>query len=226
MIEGAQYTLGNIVDIGKVPAVFTVVEHLDRLSFENSFCKEEKRHIGPPPRPVYGKKTKSCCRNTIEVTVSMRHQFIRLFCRSIKRQRVINIVMNGKRHGLIRPVNRTRRGVHQMFDMVLPTPLEEVHEAENIAVNIGMGVLDRVADTCLCSEIHHTVKLFNSKKILHPLPVGKIQLYKPEIFKCPQYIEAGLFQSNIVIVIEVVYADNFITALKQAGAYPAADKTG
>src|SRR5437763_5434257 len=56
-LRGPHYSLGDVIDIGEVAPVVSVVEHIDRLAFEDVAREEEERHVGAPPRSVHREET-------------------------------------------------------------------------------------------------------------------------------------------------------------------------
>ena len=75
-IARSSHDFYDIVYVSKITAVFAIIEHFNWFVCKNSFCKQEKCHIRPSPRPINCKETKTCCGQTIEVTVGVGHQFI------------------------------------------------------------------------------------------------------------------------------------------------------
>src|SRR5690348_10032160 len=93
-IDQAHQRLADIVDKRKITPHLAVVKKLDRLPCKDGLCKDEHRHVRTAPGTVYGEKTKTRRRNTVQVAIRMRHQFVGLLRRSVKTDRVINIVLH------------------------------------------------------------------------------------------------------------------------------------
>src|SRR5215831_9513928 len=114
MIKGPEDTFYNVVDIRKVPAHLSVVVHLDRFSLQDRLCKNEEGHVGPSPGPIDRKKPQTRAGNPIEMRITMGHKFIGLFARRIEGNRMIDVVVNRKRHLSMAAVDGTRRGIDEV----------------------------------------------------------------------------------------------------------------
>jgi len=76
------------------------------------------------------------------MAVSMRHQLVGFFGSGIQADRVIHIVVHGERVVGVGAIHRTAGGIDQVFHIIVPTTLEDIHETDNVGVDIGMGVLE------------------------------------------------------------------------------------
>ena len=95
----------DIVDIGEIAAHFAVVEQRDRFALQDRIGKEPHRHIGAAPGAVDGEKPQAGGWQAEHVGVGMRHQFIGLLGGSIKRERVIDVLVDRERHGGVRAID-------------------------------------------------------------------------------------------------------------------------
>jgi len=66
-----------------------------------------------------------------------------------------------------------------VFDTVVTATLQNIHETDDVAVDIIMRLFKRVADACLGSKIGHLVKPVLGKQLFHALSVGQIQFEDP-----------------------------------------------
>lgn len=56
-VEDADFTyIDDVVDVGEVPAHLAVAEHPDRLSGQDRFREQHRRHVGASPRAVHGEE--------------------------------------------------------------------------------------------------------------------------------------------------------------------------
>ena len=76
MVNHANNPLDNIIDIGEIADHFPVVEDGDGIAFQYPFGKFEQRHVRTAPWPVYREETQAGARQTVKMSVTMRHQFI------------------------------------------------------------------------------------------------------------------------------------------------------
>ena len=61
-----------------------------------------------------------------------------------------------------------------MLYVVVATALENVQETDNVAIDIGVRILDRVAHARLCGEVNDLVELLFGKQRFHRLAIGEI----------------------------------------------------
>ena len=97
-----------------------------------------------------------------------------------------------------------------MLHRVVTASLQNVVKADNIALDINIGVVDGVADTSLGCEIDYDVKLIFRKKFIYQLTVGNgapIELVNNSLrYQFLQFAEPVLFEGNIIVGIHVVDA--------------------
>ena len=54
-----------------------------------------------------------------------------------------------------------------MFNLLVPTALENIQKADDIGVDIGARILQRIADAGLSCEIDHPLRLEISERLFH-----------------------------------------------------------
>ena len=59
LIKHADDAFDNVINIGKVTAVFAVVKDLDRFARQYGFGEFEQRHVGSTPRAIDGKEAQA-----------------------------------------------------------------------------------------------------------------------------------------------------------------------
>src|SRR5690606_25877575 len=140
MIKCANHALNDIVDISKVTAVMAIVKYIDRFACENLFGENEQRHIGATPGTINGEETQTGGGDIKQMAVSMSHQFIGFFGRSIKTDRMINVVMYRKRHGGVSAINGAAGGVNQMLGAEMATSLQDIQESGNVGIDVCLRI--------------------------------------------------------------------------------------
>ena len=153
-------TLDDIVNVGKVTAVVAVVEHVDGLTFDDIARKHEQGHVRAAERPVDREEAKARSRQAIEIGIRVRHQFIGFLGCAVKRQRMVHVLVNREWHRGVGSVDRARRGVHEVFYLVVPASFQDVQRADDVAFDVAVRVFDGVTDTCLCDQVHDLIKFF------------------------------------------------------------------
>ena len=96
----------------------------------------------------------------------------------------------------------------------MATPFKDVAKANQVGLDVGMGVGERIAHTRLCGEVDDATRFFSAEKGFYRLAIGNIPLDELEVAVGLQLLQAGTLELGVVIVIEVVDADDVITTLK------------
>ncbi len=233
VVERMHAALSDVIDVGEVANHVTVVEHLDGLALRDGAGKEHGAHVGPPPRAVNREVAQSRHRDAVKLRVGMRHQFVALLARRIQTNRVVDLVVFAVRDLAVQAINRTGRRIEQMLHLVVAACLENVEEADHVALHVGIRVRDGVAHSGLCREVHHLVELLGSKELVDVFLVGEVHADKTSLFErralehaterqvveqtalgCAETVfpQATVLEAHIVIVVDVVESDNLVPA--------------
>src|SRR3546814_9255455 len=100
--------------------------------------------------------------------------------RSVERERLIDVVVARERQASVAAVDRARRGVDQMLDGGVPAALEHVDEADEIAVDIGVRIGERIAHAGLRREVHDPIDALRLEQCRDTVPVLDVQLDEPK----------------------------------------------
>ena len=211
-IKDADHAFCNIVDIGEVAPHPAMVEDVDSAAFEYGLGEQEQRHVGPAPGAIYGEEAQAGGGQREQMAVGVGHQLVGLLGRGVEADRMIDVVVLGKRHALIAAVDAGTAGIDKVLDAVVATAFENIDEADHVAIDIGMGILQRIAHTGLRREVDHALRAFRREQGGNALAIGDIQ---------PRQLEA-----RTVIIVEVVHPDHFVAARQQQLADVHADKPG
>src|SRR5688572_1708282 len=125
----------------------------------------------------------------------------------------------------VRAVHARAGGVHEMARRSTPAALEHVGEANEVRLDVGARVLERVAHPGLRGEMEHALGALFFEKLLERIGVRDVQFVKSE----PGMLElrdAILLELDRVIRRKIVEADDFIAALEQAFRAVHADEAG
>ncbi len=140
MLHDANYSLDNVIDIGKVAFAVAVVEDLYGLSLAELVRKSEVCHVGTSRRAIDREEPKACGRYVVELAVGVGHKFVALFCGGIKAHRIIHLVVGRIRDLFVGPVHRARRSIDQMLHLVVAAGLQYIVESDQIALHIGVRI--------------------------------------------------------------------------------------
>ena len=109
-----------------------------------------------------------------------------------------------------------------MPDRIVSHALEQVEESYDVAVDVGIGVFDRIAYAGLCRQIDDGIEFFSSEEVHLEEPVSGITIalhrlsFRNEIPVNACRFEPGVFEPDIVIVIDRIYADDLIARFEQS----------
>ncbi len=102
-----------------------------------------------------------------------------------------------------------------MLDAVVPATFEHGHRALEVAVDVGERCLDAVAHAGLRGEVDHSRELLRGEQLRHTLAVGKIELDELEVRVALEDLEPSMLQRDVVVLVEIVEADDLVAALEQ-----------
>jgi hypothetical protein len=98
--------------------------------------------------------------------------------------------------------------------------------AGDVARDVDVRVLGRVADAGLGRQVHHPVGAMAGEGLLHRGTVGQVGLHVGVARLVHEAGQARLLQVDVVVVVEAVEAHHLVPALQQAECDMAADEAG
>lgn len=113
-----------------------------------------------------------------------------------------------------------------MADTVVPAAFEHVERSGDVAADVSVRVLQRIAHTRLRTEMHHALESFPCKKLGHRLEVGEIDFHETKVTVLFQSCEARPFERDIVVFIQIVEADHCIAAFDKFQRGVISDESG
>ena len=84
----------------------------------------------------------------------------------------------------------------------------------------------RVAHTGLRAEVDHALELLLREQLRHAGAVGEIELHEAEPWLPLELREARLLEADVVVVVQVVEADDVVATREQPGRGVKADEAG
>ena len=148
-----------------------VVVHLDRLVAEDGLGESEQCHVRPSPRPIDGEEAQPGRRQLVEMAVGMRHQFVGAFARGVEGERMVGGVVLRERQARICAVDRAGRRVHEMLDRLLPAAFEHIAKTDEVGVDVGVGIGERISHPGLRGQVHDALGPMTMEQALHVGPV-------------------------------------------------------
>src|SRR5690606_14677289 len=104
-------SFNDVIDISKISRQISVVKYLYRPVVQYGIRKQKHSHIRPAPWPVYRKESKTYGLYTKQMAIRIGHQFVALFSRSIKADRVIHTLVRRKRNIYRIPIYTRAAGI-------------------------------------------------------------------------------------------------------------------
>jgi hypothetical protein len=98
----------------------------------------------------------------------------------------------------------------------VPAPFKDVHETNEVGVHIGVRILDGIPDTRLGRQVHYPLGFVLGEKGFHGSAVSHILTDFGKTGFVGQAFQPRFLQVNIVVIIDVINANDFIAPIKQA----------
>lgn len=182
--HNALYTFYDVVYVGKVSLAVAVVKDLNGLALQQLIGKAKVSHVGSAGGSVNSKETKAGRGNVVQLGVGMSHQLVALFGCCVKAYRVIDLVVGRVRNLLVGAIHRAGGGIYQMLYPLcsvvvgMSASLQNVVEADHVALDIGIGIGDGIAYASLCRQVYNNVGMIFIKDGIDGSAVGNIALDK------------------------------------------------
>ena len=207
-----QDALHNVIYIGEVPLAVAVVEDLDGLALAQLVGKAEIGHVRPAGGTVDGEEPQTGGGDIVELGVGVGHELVALFGGGIEGDRVIHLVLGGVGDLFVGAVDAGGGGIDQVRHGAVAAGLQDVVEADEVALDVGIRIGDGVPDSGLGGQVHHHIGLPLGKDTVHSRPVGNIALHKGPGgagMLCGAGLNLGqtpVLDGYIVVVVQVVHA--------------------
>lgn len=215
-VHDAPDALDDVVDEGEVAAAVAHVEDLDGVAAAQLLGEPEIGHIGPAHGAVHREEAQAGGGDGVELGVGGGHELIGLLGGGVERHRRVHAVLLGERHLLVAAVDRAGTGVDQVLDRVVAAGLEDVEEADEVALQVSARILDGVAHARLRSEVNHDVEAVLREQALNQRGVAEVALHEREaavLIRLGEHRQAGLLDAGVVVAVDVVQADDHVVGL-------------
>ena len=104
----------------------------------------------------------------------MRQQFIALFGRSIQADGIIDFILCAEGNLFVAAIHAAAGSVDQMIHRVVPARLQNVIEADEIALNVHIRMFNRITDTSLSRQIDHNGRFIFGEHLIHQHFIGNV----------------------------------------------------
>ena len=113
-----------------------------------------------------------------------------------------------------------------MLDLMMPRTFQHIGKTNQIGLDVGVWINKGVSNTRLCGKMNHSLKGFFRKKCGHRPVIGHIHLDEAKIRVSGKSRQSGLFEIDVVIVVEIIDTDNLIPSRQQTEGGVHADESG
>lgn len=129
---------------------------------------------------------------------------------------MVNPVSSFKGCFIVVAIDTAAAGIDQLADMVMAHALQEVEEAHNIGIDIGIGIFDAIAYAGLCGEIADGVELELLKELGELVSVFEVEFDELELvpvgvagdyFAFSNFVNAELFKAVKLELYGVIAID-------------------
>ena len=158
VLHDADDAFDDVIDVGKVAFAFAVVEYLNGLAGFKLVGEAEVGHVGATGGAVDGKEAQPCAGDVVELAVGVGHELVALFGGGVQGNRVVHFVVGGVGDLLVAAIDAGGTGVNEVFDFAFlgasAAGFEDIVEADEVALDVGVRVRDGIADAGLGGEVH------------------------------------------------------------------------
>ena|SRR5207302_8885178 len=117
------------------------------------------------------------------MAVGVSHELIGFLRGGIETNWMIHVVAYAEWHSGVRTIYTGTAGIHQVLYAVMAAAFQYIQKTHDIAVDIGMGVHQRIAHASLRGEVDNALEAPVAEQIFHAESVGHVKLDEVEIRK-------------------------------------------
>lgn len=121
---------------------------------------------------------------------------------------MVDIVCCREGRLLLIAVNRRARCKEKVLYLVMAAGFKNIEEADDVGIDIRARMVNAVPHTSLCRQVDDNIRLILLKECRDRRLIRQVTLDKGELRILAQDLQPALLQPDIVIVIDIVKADN------------------
>ena len=133
---------------------------------------------GRPHGPYTVKKRRPVVGRPKRLRVGVGEELVRLLGRGVERERVVHVMVDRERHRRVGAVDRARARVGEVLAAVVAAAFEDVLEADDVGLDVGVRVRDRVADAGLGGEVDDAREAVLGEELVHRRTVREVDLHE------------------------------------------------
>lgn len=180
-INDAAKSFDDIRDKSKIACAVAEVKNLNVFTAQKFVGEFKIRHIGTPCRSVNGKKSQAGGRDIVKMAVAVSEELIAFFCGGVKASGLVGFVVGREGDFFIRTVNGAGAGVHEMLYGEISASFKDIEKAEDIAPDISVRIVDRVANAGLSGKIDNVGGAMRVKNFIDKIFIGEVAAIKNPI---------------------------------------------
>lgn len=159
LVQYPDDAFNDVVDVSKVAQHVAVVKDLDGFALHDGSGKKHGRHVWAAPGAIDGKEAQPGGGQTKQVAIGVRHEFVGFLGSCVQADRVVHTMVLAKRRGGVATVNTGAAGIHQVFNPVVSARFQHIHEPQQVGVDVGMRVRQRMSHAWLSCEVDNPMWL-------------------------------------------------------------------
>lgn len=111
-----------------------------------------------------------------------------------------------------------------MFDLIVAAGFEDVHEANDIGIDVGMRIFKAVANAGLGGKIDYPIKSVFGKDLFDGSAIAQVSLNEGKALMIAENGEAIMFQLHLVVIVEIIKTHDLVATLEKVNGEMKADK--
>ena len=213
MLHYANDAFDDIIDKGEVAAAVAIIEYLNVLATDEFVGEPKVGHIGSAGRAIDREETETRGGNVVEFAIGMGQKFVALLGGGIKRDGIVNAVVGAEGNLLVSAIDTGTGGIDEVLHGIVAAGLKDVVESDDIALDVGVGVLDAVTYTRLGGEVDNDVGLMLFEDLANEVAVGDVAFYEliagsRRLAFLLNLAKAIFLETDVVVVVHVVDTDD------------------
>ena len=168
----------DVIDIGEIASAVAVVVDLDGLALEQLVREAEIGHVRTPCRTVDGEEAETRGRDVVKFGIAVGEEFVAFLGGRIQAHRIIHPVVRAERDFLVAAVHTAGTGIDQVLYRMMSAGLQDVVESDHVALDIGIRILDAIADTSLSGKVHYDIEMVFLEEAVDEGLVGEVAFDK------------------------------------------------
>ena len=226
-LHDAENAFDDIGDVGEVALHVAVVEDLDCAALGERVGGREIEHVRAACGTVNGEEAEAGGRNIVELAIAVCQELVGLFSGRVEGDRVVDFVFHCEGHFFVAAVDGGTGGVDKVLDACVggvprgrglagefvgvSAGFEDVVEADQVALDVNVRVVDRVTDARLRGEVHDDIGSVCLENAVDQFLVGDAALdeYMPDRgLDRVDHAETVFLELRVVVIVHVVETDH------------------